>query len=359
VQDEVTLAIVEHLRVTLSSSEQQDAGRRAPANPEAYELYLKGRYFQHLASVEGYRKALECFEQAIALDSSHARAYAGVSVVYTFQCITGMVPPNDIMPKAKAAAEKALQMDDSLAEANSALGLVHLWYDWNWLEAQKRLRRATELSPGNPAVHTNLALLLTRLGRRDEAVAEARSAIAIDPLGIEGQFGLADALFLGRFPMHELYEPCRRVIDLVPQALWPHWYLIDGYVVNEDFSKVEDAIGKARPLAGGEPISEGIFAWALAALGKREEAERILNQLIARRADHYCPAVPIAWIYLGLKEPQKALDWLETAYRERDPLLAMSFVNPTHDQLRGDPRFDRLLRRMNFGTELPTRNLAE
>ncbi|MES1261829.1 MAG: protein kinase, partial [Acidobacteriota bacterium] len=351
VQDEVTLAIVAHLRVRLSGGPQP---KRAPENPDAWTLYLKGRYYQHWTTTEGYRKALGCFEEAIALEPRHAKAYAGIAEIYTFMGIVGIAPPNDIMPKAKAAALRALEIDESLAEANSALGLVHLWYDWDWLSAQRRLRRATELSPGNPEVHTNLALLLTRLNRPEEALAETRRAVEIDPLALNAQFGLADTLFLGRFPLTQLIEHCRKVIDLVPQALWPHWYLIDAYVVNGDFAEIPGAVATARPIAAGEPISEGIFAWAYAAAGHTGEALRILEALKDRRTKLYCPAVPIAWICLGLGEYQQAIDWLEIAFEERDPLLTMTFVNPSHDALRRDPRFERLLRRMNFGGELPT-----
>jgi serine/threonine-protein kinase len=354
VQDEVTAAIVEHLRVRLSPGQQPVAARRPPENPEAYTLYLKGRYFQHWATSEGYRKALACFEEAIALDPNNARAYAGIAEIYTFLAIVGVAPPNDIMPRAREAAMKALEIDESLAEANSALGLVHLWHDWDWLSAQRRLRRATEISPGNPDVHTNLALLLTRLDRPKEAYAELMRALEIDPLALHAQFGLADALFLGRFPMKRVIEHCRKVIDLVPQALWPHWYLIDGYGMNRDFGQIPGAIETARPLAAGEPISEGIFGWAYALSGNIEEARAILVSLVERRKHQYCPAVPIAWIYLGLAEYQKAIDWLQIAYEERDPLLAMSFVNPSHDAIRTDARFEALLRKMNFGGELPT-----
>ena len=351
VQDEVTLAIVEHLRVRLTGVPQP---RRPHENPEAYTLYLKGRYYQHWTTTEGYRKALGCFEEAIALEPGLAKAWAGIAEIFTFMGIVGIAPPNDIMPRAKAAAMRALEIDESLAEANSALGLVHLWYDWDWLSAQRRLRRATELSPGNPDVHTNLALLLTRLGRSEEALAETRRAIEIDPLALNAQFGHADALFLGRFPLRQLIAQCRKVIDLVPQALWPHWYLIDGMVVNGDLEGIPQAIETARPIAAGEPISEGIFAWAYAAAGHTAEALRILESLQARRKEHYCPAVPIAWIYLGLKQYDLAIDWLETACAERDPLLTMIFVNPSHDALRSDPRFEKLLLRMNFASELPT-----
>ena len=121
-----------------------------------------------------------------------------------------------------------------------------------------------------------------------------------------------------------------------------------------NFHKIPLAVETARPIAAGEPISEGIFAWAYAASGHTEEALRILEALKERRTKLYCPAVPIAWIYLGLGEFQQAIDWLETAYEERDPLLAMIFVNPSHDALRSDPRFENLLRKMNFGGELPT-----
>jgi serine/threonine protein kinase/tetratricopeptide (TPR) repeat protein len=354
VQDEVTLAIVEHLKIRLTGEQQPAAARRAPENPEAYTLYLKGRYHQHRLTAEGYQKALACFDEAISLDPGNARAYAGIAEIYTFMAIVGIAPPNDIMPKAKAAALRALEIDESLAEANSALGTVHLWYDWDWLSAQRRLRRAVELSPGNPDVHTNLAMLLTRLGRRQEAMKEAQHAVTIDPLALQAQFGLADAQFLGRFPMEKLIGQCRNVIQLVPQALWPHWYLIDAYGQNRDFDEIPAAVATARPVAAGEPISEGIFGWALALAGHIGEARQILEALRERRRHYYCPATPISWIYLGLGDYQQALDWLDTAYNERDPLLAMVFVNPTHDVLRSDPRFEALLRRMNFSGELPT-----
>ncbi|MDQ1473248.1 MAG: hypothetical protein QOJ99_4728, partial [Bryobacterales bacterium] len=354
VQDELTLAIVGHLKVRLVGDEQPAVVKRSHDNPEAYTLYLKGRYHQHRLTAEGYQRALGCFHEAIALEARNARAYAGIAEIYTYLSIVGIGPPNDFMPKAKAAAMQALEIDESLAEANSALGLVHLWHDWDWLSAQRRLRRAVELSPGNPDVHTNLAMLLTRLGRSEEAMLEAQYAVGIDPLALQAQFGLADTQFLGRFPLARLIDQCRNVIELVPQALWPHWYLIDAYGVNGDFDKIPGAIETARPLAAGEPISEGIFGWAYALAGHTVEAHRILDTLQKRRTQHYCPATPISWIYLGLGEYQQALDWLDIAYDERDPLLAMVFVNPSHDALRADPRFDSLLRRMNFGGELPT-----
>ena len=354
VQDELTLAIVEHLKIRLVGEQKPLAARRTAENPEAYALYLKGRYYQNRLTAEGYQKALGCFYQAIALDPRNARAYAGIADIYTYLTIVGIAPPNESMPKAKEAALKALEIDESLPEANSALGLVHMWHDWDWLAAQRRLRRAVELSPGNPDVHSNLAMLLVRLGRAGEALAEVEQAVNIDPLGLQAQFGLADTLYLGRFSTARVIDQCRNLIALAPQALWPHWYLIDALGVSEAIDEIPAAVAKARPLAAGEPISEGIFGWALALAGDRTEATRILESLRERRTHHYCPATPIAWIWLGLGELRKAIDWLEIAYDEGDPLLAMAFVNPSNDVLRDDPRFQNLLRRMNFGGELPT-----
>ena len=140
----------------------------------------------------------------------------------------------------------------------------------------------------------------------------------------------------------------------MPQALWPHWYLIDALVVDRAFAEIPQAVVSARTIAAGEPISEGIFGWALAAAGQTAQALEILETLTERRKTHYCPAVPIAWIYLGLGEDQRAIDWLEVAFDERDPLLTMVFASAAHDRLLGDHRNDALLRRMNFGGVLPT-----
>lgn len=348
VQDEVTQAILEHLKVHFPSGILPAAVKNQGQNPEAWTLYLKGRYYQHWTTTEGYRKALEHYQEAIALDPGMAKPWAGIADIYIFSAIVGLGRPNDLMPQAHAAALRALELDETLAEANSALGLVHLWFDWDWAASERRLRRAAELSPGNPDVHTNLALLLTRLGRTAEALATARQAMDLDPLGLHAAFGLADALFLGRAPLGQVIELCRKTIDLAPPALWPHWYLINALASNRDFSEIPGAIAQARQLAAGELVSEGIFGWALALAGDHEEARRIATELAARRASAHSPAVPIAWIHLGLGDHEVALDWLETARLERDPLLAMSHVNPTHDVLRNNPRFQALLGNMQF-----------
>ncbi|NDJ10916.1 MAG: hypothetical protein EBY17_06950 [Acidobacteriia bacterium] len=299
VQDEVPQAILEHLKVHFPSGILPAAVKNQGQNPEAWTLYLKGRYYQHWTTTEGYRKALEHYQEAIALDPGMAKPWAGIADIYIFSAIVGLGRPNDLMPQAHAAALRALELDETLAEANSALGLVHLWFDWDWAAS-------------------------------------------------EAAFGLADALFLGRAPLGQVIELCRKTIDLAPPAIWPHWYLINALASNRDFAEIPGAIAQARQLAAGEPVSEGIFGWALALAGDHEEARRMAAELTERRASVHSPAVPIAWIHLGLGDHEAALDWLETARLERDPLLAMSHVNPTHDVLRDNPRFQALLHQMQF-----------
>ena len=347
-QSEVARAIVSGIRLKLTPQQQTRLARTQPVNPAAYEAYLKGRFHLNKRTTAEITKGFEYFQRAIALDPSYALAYTGLAKCYVAGNFMGM-RPSESMPKAKAAARTALELDESLAEAHLSLASVMIVYDWDWPGAEKELRRALELDPGNADVLYTYAWYLAYMGRTQEAVVQMKGVLELDPLSVNTSPALG-RMFLYARQYDQAIEQFRRAQELHPNFWWAHFFEGIAYQQKGMHEQAVAKIRKAMELRGdadaeeiaeamGPAYAEGGYSAALRAManGCKKSVEKGYGQ-----------ASSMAMIYAQLGEKEKAFEWLEVAYEDRSRGLASIKGEPQLDPLRSDPRFHSLLRRMNF-----------
>jgi len=345
-QDEVAATIAHEVDVELTPEEQARFGNSRTVNPAAHDAYLKGRYYLNSPSEERVRKALEQFDQAIKADPDFAPAYAGIADAYTWGD-DWYFPANEVMPKAKAAAEKAVQLDDSLAESHTALAAVEVEYDFDWAGSEREYRRAIELNPNYAYGHDQYGLLLEWEGRFDESLTEFKRAIELDPLSPEILIDMAQPL-IWQTQYAAAKEAERKSLELDPSDYLAQWGL--GWV---EFQAGNSAaaipeLEKARAM-DSPPFVAGYLGYAYAKSGERAKAEAIiaeLNQMASRRyVSPFCTAL----VYLGLGDKERALDGLEKAYDARSQWLTFLKVDKIYDPIRSEPRFIELLKKVGLG----------
>jgi serine/threonine protein kinase/Tfp pilus assembly protein PilF len=344
IQRDITARISEKLR--LSGEDKQQLAKRETANPEAYQLYLKGLYFTSRFTKDDADRGLDYFRQAIAADPNYALAYQGLADYYGV-IDDVFVPSRDAEPKAKAAALKALELDDHLAESHEALAAVLFWYDYDWPGAEKELRRAIELNPNLAGAHTLYGWYLTCLGRPENGIAESRKSQALDPLAPEPVQILGTNLYLARqYP--EAVKQSRNVLDLDPKYFLAHLQLALIYMAQ---GKSRDAIAAAKSAREDEPLADwptAVLGMAYAVDGQRAEAEKVLSEMKQKASRGWVPSYTFAEIYAGLRDKSATLDALGKSYEERAWFLTYLNTAPEFDFIRSEPRFQTLLRRMNF-----------
>jgi serine/threonine protein kinase/tetratricopeptide (TPR) repeat protein len=347
-QDEIVKEITATLRLRLTGEEEKRLAKRYTANPEAYQDYLKGRYWWNKRTKEGLNKAIEYLQQAVAKDPTYALAYDGLADCYSLLAYYGFVDSKEGYPRAREAALKALEIDDSLAEAHTSLVFVKTFYDWDWSGAERESQRAIELNPRYATAHQWYGDALIQMGRLQEAIAEEKRAVELDPFSLVINRDLGDALYLAR-QYDQAIEQYRRTLELDPNFITVHGGLGAAYLhkslYKEGIAEFEKELAisphSAYPLAG--------LGYAYAVTGRRAEAQKLLDQLNQLSKQEYVPAVFRAQIYAGLGEKDQAFEWLEKSYEDRSIAnLAEIKVDPQFDPLRSDPRFQDLLRRMKL-----------
>jgi serine/threonine-protein kinase len=348
-QSEVARAIAKEIKAELAPQEQARLTTTRPVDPEAYEAYLKGRYYWNKVTEEGLKKGIRYFEQAIEKDPGYALAYAGLADCYTILggTILGGLAPMEAMPKAKAAALKALEIDSTLAEAHASLAIVTWRYDWDWLASEKEFKRAIELNPGYPTARQWYGWYLYGLGRHDESIAQINEAQKHDPLSVWISSNVGFALYIAR-QYDRAIEQLGRTLEMEPNFVLGHFFLGLTYEQKALFAEAVSEFQKAVSLSGGSPVYIAATGHAYAVSGKRVEAQSLLDELNKLAKRRYVPAYEIAAIYTGLGKRDQAFAWLEKAYEERAGWMVYLKVDPRLDSLRSDPRFQALLRRMNF-----------
>lgn len=346
-QEEVTRAIVSEVRVKLTAQEQARLASTHPINPEAYQLYLKGRYFWYKLKPEAMQKAIEYFQQALEKDPAYAPAYAGLADSYNTLAFFTVFPPREVMPKAKAAAVKALELDDNLAEPHVSLGWAAFTYDRDWPAAGKHLERAVGLNPAYPLAHSYYSLYLRALGRSEEGLMEAKRAQDLDPVSPAILHYVVVQLYLAR-RFDEAIEQCRKTLELDPSFAPAHGTLGHVYAAKGMYREALAEYEENSALTGGSPVSIAFVGYAHARLGQRSYAFRVLDQLRAASKQRYVPALSFAVVYVGLGEKEQTFLWLEKAFDERTNSLAYLKVQATWDPLRRDPRFADLVRRIGL-----------
>jgi serine/threonine-protein kinase len=351
IQDDIARSIAGRLQLSLAV----EAGERLVEPPtdsiEAYDLYLKGRFLvNRLVEVkgEGPRQGIHLFQEALALDPLYALPHAGIADAYSHLGNTGVLPTDEALPKAKEAAMRALELDDTLAEAHCALGWILMNYDFDWAGAEKHFRRAIELVPSSAEAHGRYAdHLLWVQGQFDEAVAEARRGVELEPTSVVANTWLGRHLCrVGRY--EEAIIQLRRAVELDSSHWHAHLSLTEAYRLDSMHTEAVAAVETAMALAGPHPWNLTHLALAYAASGKMAEADAIYDELLARSRHERVQSSLLAAISAVLGRIDEAFEWLDRAYDERDNLLVTLKVLRFWDPLRDDPRFQDLLRRMNF-----------
>ena len=346
VQDELSREISEQLPLRLSGEDKERMASGQTANREAYHLLLKGRFHANKRSEESLRKAVQLFEEAIGIDPAYALAYSGLADCHQLLAVYSMVPPREGMPKAKAAALKALQIDDRLAEAHTSLAYTKLAYDFDWPGAQQSFQRALEINPNYATAHHWYAEYFTIVGRFDGAMEQIKRAQELDPLSLPIQRDIAWHLYFAR-RYDEAIEQLRKTLELSPDYAPAYTVLGRAHEQKGDYDAAMAAFEKAISLRDS-PVLRTFLGHAYASSGRRPEAQAVLAQVEAasreRRVDPYYPAA----VYTALGDSDRALAALEKAYEERFYLVAYMRVDPRLDPLRGDARFERLLTQLGL-----------
>jgi TolB-like protein len=348
IQDEISLAIVEKLKGKLLKKEKEKLTKRYTEDPEAYTLYLRGRYHWNRRTTEELNKAISIFQQVIEKDPEYALAYAGLADCYSLLEQTWALPPQETFPKAREYAEKALAIDDSLAEAHNSLAYVRWRFEWDWRNAEKEFKRALDLNPNYGTAHQWYSAFLMLIGKHDQAIEEIRKAQELDPLS--PLFMVAASLvFCGARRFDKAKEEALRAIEIDPNFGAGHWCLAWAY----EFSGQKDEA--IEYYLKGELWSEFIdqneerkLRKVFQSSGWRGFWEQHVSFLKKRRTKEYIPASAIAHDYLRLGEKEEALRWLEKAYQNHDVDLTSLNSEPIYDILRDDQRFQDLMKRVGF-----------
>jgi TolB-like protein/DNA-binding winged helix-turn-helix (wHTH) protein/Tfp pilus assembly protein PilF len=339
-QKQVASSIAGEIRIKLTPNEQAALKSGKRLNPEAFEAYLKGRYFWNKRTAAGLKKAIDYFNQAIQLNPNYTHAYVGLADSYALlgDWQYGVLTPGEAYPKAKAAAIKAIELDSNLGEAHISLAWCLDSFDWDWGSAGKEFRRGIELSPGYATGHHWYGWHLATLGRNDEAVAELEKAENLDPLSLIIGADLAEELLIAH-RYDDAIKQARKTMNMDPFFALTHYVLGEAFVQKQMYNEAVAAFQKAIELSPGSTAFTSNLAYAYAVCGKRDRAEAMLKDLKSN-------APEVALVYVGLGDKDRAMTWLEKAFTERfNPGV---LLRPSFDPLRSDPRFQNLVRRIGL-----------
>lgn len=345
VQEEIAREISTNLQIKLTGAEQRLLAKRYTDNAEAYKLYLKGRYCLSKLTREGLRSGIKFFNEAIAVDPSYALAYAGLADAY-YGLSGAYLPPHEAMPKAKAAAVRALELDDTLAEAHASLAVIKAFYDWQWAEAEAEYKRAIELNPGYASAHHWYGWYLALMGRLDQAIDEITQAYELDPRSLEINTDLGLSFFLAR-QYDQAIEQFRKSIEMDQSFINGHFFLGWAYEQKGDAERAIAEFQKVLQLSDA-PFFRAALGHAYASAGQREEAARVLEELQERQKHGHVSPYDFTIIYTALGERERAFECLEKAFETRSEALVWLKVDPRLDQIRTDPRFIDIQRRVGL-----------
>jgi len=348
IQDEISLAIVDKLKLKLLKEEKIDLLKRYTDNLEAYQLYLKGRYFWNKRFEIGLKKGLEFFQQAIERDPGYTLAYSGLADCYNLLPWYGNFPQKEAYQKAREAALKALEIDDKLAEAHASMAFVKMLSDWDWGSTEKEFKRAIELNPKYSTAHHWYAFYLFFRARFDEALAEMEKALELDPFSLIINCDLGWALYYTR-QYDRAIEALKKTLEMDPNFVSAHSFLGRVYLQK---SMHKEALAEFRkekePSRGWMQDVETLVGIAHMRMGKKKEAQKILEDMIDRSKHEYVSPYHIALLCFNLGENELGFEWLDKAYKERDHWLLYLKTEPMFDSVRSDPRFTKLLKKVGL-----------
>jgi tetratricopeptide (TPR) repeat protein len=345
ISDEITTA----LRLRLTPAQRRQLAKRQTASTDAYQLYLRGRYWLNKRTLDSVRKSIEQFQQAIDVDPQFARAFAGLADSYIVLGTGGfgVVPARDALTRASAAASRAIELDDRLAEAHRSLGHVHLMYSWDWNASTREFERAIALDPGAGMTHSWYAEVCTVRGLFDAGLAAARRGMELDPLSINATFYLMRVLYYAR-RYEDVIEEGRKAFELDPSYYRTNLMLAPAYQMLGRGAEAVALVDRLIAGSGASPFLSTLRADLLARNGDSATARSVLGQVLELSKTRYVDPYDIARVYIGLGERDEAFAWLARAYEGRSTWLIWLAVSPFSDVIRDDPRFAEQVARIGL-----------
>ncbi len=351
IQDEISMAIVDKVKVELLGTERQEVVKQYTENPEAYTLYLKGRYYFHKPIIPSLQKAVGYFQQAIDLDPCYAKAHAGLAGAYMFLGGVGpshFLPPSESYPHARAAIKRAMELDDRLPEAHIMLGILRTGFEWDWDGAQRAFERALELNPNNADTHIWYAWHLWKIGNLDAAMNAAKKALALDPLAPLFQSSIGLIHYCAR-RNEQAIDQFKQVLELDPNCFHARLHLGDAYLTGGMYKDAKAAYRSAQELSGRHSYLYTRLCTLYAAWNRPKDAKKYLDEVTTISECEHVPPTYIGWAYLALEQHEEAFAWFDKAYKERDPALALP-VFPWWDPVKSDPRYLELVSKIGLAT---------
>lgn len=343
IQDEITSAIIDKLKLKLFGIQKNELVKRHTDNQEAYRFYLKGRHFWNKMNPVAYANAIESFEQAIKKDPNYAAAYAGLADAYWWSSFWGNLPPRQTFPKAREAVQKAIEIDDTLGDAHASLASILAIYDWDWENAEQEFKRAIELAPGSSYIYVYYSIFLTLRKRFDEAVFQSKKAQSLDPVSGLCSIHVGHVLYHAR-RYDEAIEEFQKRLVIEPNDWFARHHLSEVYLEKSRIKEALAEIDKSVELSGGVPMNLASAAMTHYRFGNKEVADSLFEKLKSRAGQEYIPPIAFAFIHLARDEMDQALEWVKKAYEERDNFLPWIRVTPMDSwRLPKDPRIDELL----------------
>jgi eukaryotic-like serine/threonine-protein kinase len=341
--------IVSKLKLKSAARGKKAAARPQSASSEAYQLYLRGRFSWNKRTPDEIKRGMEYLERATHEDPTFALAYAGLADCYSVLAAGefAIFPPRQVMPKARAAAQRAVELDESLAEAHCSLASVSFWFDWDWPLAERELTRAIEINPGYAPAHAWLAEYLSAMGRFDEALASAKRATDLDPLSTSIMWTLARVYNL-RGEFDETIGEMQKSLQLEPQSLRPHYILAWAYYKTGQVQKAYDALEKTIAAAGDTPFRKGFLGHIYAATGRTDDARRMVQEMNEQAKSRFVSSFYIGIVHAALGAIDEAFACMDRAFEERASYMAYFNVTPFLDALKSDPRFDEMVARLGL-----------
>lgn len=343
-QDSISRSVASQIHVALAGNKQAGEAEKSQLDPAAHEAYLKGRFYWNKRTAEAMQKALVYFEMATQTDSAYGAAYSGLADCSSGLAWHGFNTPREALPRARAAALKAIEIDPESSEGHASLGLV-LYHGFDWAGAEREFKRAVELDPGYANAHHWYGDYLSARGRHDEALLEAKQALQLDPLNLMIATWVGLRYYQAR-EYDQAIEQGKSTVDLDANFAAAHLVLGESYVQKGQHAQGLDELQRAASLSGGSPLYVAQLGVAYAAAGRRTEAFRVLGQLRRISRQHYVSPYGVAQIYAALNEKEQTLKWLQTAYDDHAVWMSYLAVDPVFDPFRADPRFQDLMRRL-------------
>jgi TolB-like protein/tetratricopeptide (TPR) repeat protein len=346
-QRELSAAIAHQVGVRLSPDRMSALERRQPRHVEAYDLYLRGRYFWNQLSPLTTRRAIDFYIQAIALDPDYALAWSGLTMAYAGSPINGDAPPLQVWPRAREAAAHAVRTAPNLAETQIALGVLKFWLDWDWTGAEAACRRAVALDASSGLAHRMLGVVLSALARHEDALVAMRRARELDPFDFTHYALSAQVAFTARDYLTAV--ECSRQASLLNPEFWvAHYQLGQAYERLGQYDAALDALQRAALFSSGNSKVIALRGYVMAKRGRTRDTRELLHTLEGISRERYVPSYAFALLYAGLGEPEPALEWLERAYDAHDVHIVLLVVDPKWDVFRSDTRFQALIERCRF-----------